>query len=105
MSNSKKPTGTRPRAASTADILARRKERKKNRGDSTLVTDWIQADAETLRLLVATVAIHGTVTFGYTRDGGAYYINYWMDGQSFKEYIRPTEDLDAVLRVEIESWQ
>lgn len=94
------PAGT----TSTPSKLERLRQRRKNRGSTSVTTDYDSFDAELLRRLIATVAQHGTITFGYTRDGGAYYINYWVDGESIKEYLRPTEDTDAFLQAEIDAW-
>jgi len=92
-------------ANTTAKLLRRRKERKKNRGN-TEVADWESCDSKKLQALIAVVAFHhGTVTFGYTRDGGAFYISYYIDGDSEKIYPRPSEDIDARLDDEIEGWK
>lgn len=104
MPDAKKSTSEKTSSTSTPSKLARLKERRNNRGKSTVVTDYESANPELLARLIATVARHGTITFGYTRDGGAYYINYWVDGESIKEYVRPTEDFDAFLEAEIEAW-
>lgn len=88
----------------TPSKLERLKQRRQNRGKTSITTDYESFNAELLKRLIATVAQHGTITFGYTRDGGAYYINYWVDGDSFKEYLRPTEDVDAFLQSEIDAW-
>lgn len=76
--------------------LERRKARRAKRGGGH-TADWQSVDPEILQGLIAAVALHGTVTFGYTRDGGAYFINFWVDGASDKEYIRPNENVDEVL--------
>lgn len=105
MANDKAKPTTRPRAINDGTALARRKARRQNRNNGTAAADWQSVDPNLLQSLVATVTQLGTVTFGYTRDGGAYYIQYWVDGESLKEYVRPTEDIDAVLEAEIESWK
>lgn len=105
MSNGKSTPTTRPRAATTNDIMERRNQRRKNRGKGAAIADWQSVDPNILQSLIAEVTKHGTITFGYTRDGGAYYLAYWVDGVSDKEYIRPTEDVDGVLHAELESWK
>ena len=84
--------------------LARRKSRREGTGDP------IQAEYEALnhenlaRLIDAVCSNGGTITFGLTRDGGAYYLNYWFDGVSDKLYIRPTEEPDTRILQELEFW-
>ncbi len=96
--------GGRDETAKTQSEMERRKQRKKNRGND-VTTDWEQVDSTLIVRLIATVAnIKGTTTFGYTRDGGAYYINYYVNGESDKVYIRPTEDVDSAIEAEIASW-
>ena len=84
--------------------LRKRQERQANRGDAN-PADWETVDWHLVVRLIATVArIGGTTTFGYTRDGGAFYISYYIDGESIRQYIRPTEDVDQALVDEIEFW-
>lgn len=105
MSNKTKSTESPSHPIDSTNRLERRKQRRKNRGSGTAVADWQSVDPNILQSLIAAVTQFGTITFGYTRDGGAYYINYWVDGQSDKEYIRPTEDVDQALESELESWK
>lgn len=104
MSNTPKLNQKKSDTTTTSAKLERLKQRRQNRGKSSVTTDYEQFDSDLLKRLIAKVAKHGTITFGYTRDGGAYYINYWVDGHSFKEYLRPTEDVDAFLQAEIDAW-
>lgn len=87
-----------------ANALRRRSDRRKNRGNAE-VADWGSVDSEAIVRLIETVTGNkGTITFGYTRDGGAYYINYYFDGESEKMYIRPSEDIDKTLAEEVKSF-
>lgn len=96
--------GTDDNKLSKSDRLAQR--RKKRGAGQTEVADWESLNPTDVLKLIATVTGHGgTVTFGYTRDGGAYYLSYFIDGQAEKEYFRPTEDVDKLILIEIESWQ
>ena len=84
--------------------MQRRIARRKNRGNNDSA-DWSEVNGDVIRDLIAVVTgLKGTVTFGYTRDGGAYYINYYVEGESDKIYIRPTEDIDQTLHIEATSW-
>lgn len=86
------------------NALQRRKRRNKNRGGSE-TADWANANAETLRRLIEVVAFQkGTITLGYTRDGGAYYVSYYFGTQSEAVYCRPSEGIDEFLQEEIESF-
>jgi hypothetical protein len=85
--------------------LARRAERQSNR-NGTAVADWESADGDLVLKLIAIVGnLKGTLTFGYTKNGSAYYLNYYIEKQSEKVFIRPTEDLNESLLAEIESWE
>lgn len=84
--------------------MERRANRRKGRGgDET--ADWESCDATLIQGLIAIVSINkGTVTFGYTRDGGAYFISYYFGESSEKVYCRPSEGIDTFLAYEIESF-
>lgn len=85
--------------------MYQRKMRREKRGNSASA-DWAEADPSlVLELITVVSGIGGVTSFGYTKDGGAYYINYYVDGDSDKVYIRPTEDIDAFIRDEIVTWE
>ena len=87
------------------NVMAQRARRKQNRGNNA-IADWESCNPQLLlRLVGAVTALKGTISFGYTRDGGAYYVNYYVDGVSDKEYVRPTEDIDMWLQEEIKSFE
>lgn len=78
--------------------LQQRAERRKNRGTGASA-DWASASAEQLLQLVAAATLDGTlISFGYTRDGSAYVVGFFKDGDRVNEYCRPTEDVDLFLR-------
>lgn len=86
------------------NALQRRQARRKNRG-GTEVADWASADSSLLQQLISTVTQqHGTITLGYTKDGGAYYLSYYFGDESEAAYCRPTEGIDLFLEGEIESF-
>lgn len=105
MTQNNSDKGTKDETArTTANLLRRRKERSSNRGNKE-TADWESADPSKISALIGLVTFHkGTVTFGYTRDGSAYYLSYYVDSQSEKVYIRPTEDIDSRLDDEIADW-
>lgn len=60
--------------------------------------DWSAVDERLLRRLIANAARGGgAVRFGYTRDGGAYAVGLYGDGEPYTVYVRPTEDVEAIL--------
>lgn len=62
------------------------------------VADWEQADGDTLKRCIATVAsTGGALRFGYSRDGGAYAIGIYGDGEPYTEFVRPSDDIDVIL--------
>ncbi len=87
------------------NALSRRKERKNGRGNSESA-DWGDCDeSDILQLIAVVTGLGGTITFGYTRDGGAYYLSYFMDGEALKVFIRPTEDVELAIKSEIDEWK
>lgn len=39
----------------------------------------------------------GALRFGYSRDGGAYAVGIYGDGEPYTEFVRPGEDMDSFL--------
>jgi len=76
-----------------------RKSRAARReGHSRGAANWGDVSGENLTNAVAwTAANGGALRLGYTRDGGAYAVGIYMDGESETEYIRPDEDMDQWL--------
>lgn len=85
-------------------LLRRRKERNQNRGN-TEPADWATVEPNILLRYIATITRLGAVvSFGYTRDGGAYMYSVYLNGDTLREYIRPTENVDQRFIDEIEYW-
>jgi hypothetical protein len=60
--------------------------------------DWAGADAIALRDAICAAAIvGGALRFGYSRDGGAYAIGIYGDGEPYTEFVKPIEDIDITL--------
>lgn len=60
--------------------------------------DWDMVDMAVLRSAIAAVsAMGGAIRLGYTRDGGAYAIGIYGDGEPFTVYVSPKEDINAEL--------
>lgn len=67
-------------------------------GKST--ANWEDVDGELIKATIVAAALTGgALRFGYTSDGGAYALGIYGDGDKpYTEYVRPSEDIDAVLR-------
>jgi hypothetical protein len=62
------------------------------------IADWTSADPEALRNAITAAAfVGGAVRFGYSRDGGAYAIGIYGDGEPYTEFVKPIEDIDITL--------
>lgn len=76
------------------------------RGRSTAVADWGRADGSLLVQAVERASITGgAVRLGYSRDGGAFAIGIYGDGEPYTEYLPPDGDLDEWLRSVIDLYQ
>lgn len=90
-----------PRTPS-AGLSAFQERRKRGTFDSA---DYASADGGLVTAAINAVASRGgAVRFGFTRDGGAYAIGVYMDGDSFTDYVKPSEDIDEYLRQFIDTW-
>lgn len=70
------------------------------------VADWASADATTIRTAIEKASIvGGAIRFGYSRDGGAYAIGIYGDGDPYTEFVRPSEDIDKILLDIIELYE
>lgn len=77
------------------------RERRASRSGEKSVeaANWGDVNAEDLVHAVAwTAACGGALRLGYTRDGGAYAIGVYLDGNAETEYVRPSEDINQWLR-------
>lgn len=64
-----------------------------------LSADWASVDGTLLSKAVAALAdLGGALRLGYTRDGGAYAIGIYGDGDPFTEYVSPNDDIDEFLK-------
>jgi len=73
------------------------------RRNSAGTADWAVCDAETLRSACAAAAfVGGALRLGYSRDGGAYAVGIYGDGEPYTEFIKPSEDIDSFLKDVIE---
>ena len=72
------------------------KRRRRQQDDA--VADWGNAEPKLLASVIAGVTANGgAVRFGYSRDGGAYALGIYGDGDPFTEYFPATQDVDPWL--------
>jgi len=70
------------------------------------VADWQSADGTLVLKAIEVVArSDGALRFGYTRDGGAYSIGVYGDGDPYTVYVKPTEDINEILTGLIASFE
>jgi hypothetical protein len=62
------------------------------------IADWQSANSNTLIRAIATAAVvGGALRCGYSRDGGAYAIGIYGDGEPYTVFVKPGEDIDIIL--------
>ena len=65
---------------------------------SKATADWSGVNGSILLNAIATISARGgALRFGYTRDGGAYALGIYLDGEHETVYLRPDEDIDHYL--------
>ena len=61
--------------------------------------NWETASADIIvSAICAASSVGGALRFGYSRDGGAFAIGIYGDGEPYTEFVRPSEDIDGFLR-------
>jgi hypothetical protein len=89
--------------AKKAEDQRRRRSHNKTSGKSA---DWTECDGDVLRKAIAAIAkMGGAVRLGYTRDGGAYAVGIYGDGDPFTEYIPPSDDITEFMKGLIEDYE
>jgi len=84
---------------SESNELARKLERRRNRGEGSSA-DWGACDPNSIASLISAATADGTIiSFGYTRDGGAYMVGLFNDGERATEYCRATEDVNVFVQL------
>lgn len=79
--------------------------RRRRRGGGE-IADWSSVDAEALRQLVANVTSAGAaITFGYTRDRGAYALHFADGSDRYKDYVPATDDVQLVIAELLVLWR
>lgn len=79
-------------------VKSKKPREDRRRRQSEFIADWDAADAVLLRSVISTVTKDdGAVRFGYSRDGGAFAIGIYGDGETFTEYLGAKEDVNVWL--------
>lgn len=82
------------------------RKRRSNTGTSSGTADWASVDGILLARAIGCVArMGGALRLGYTRDGGAYAVGVYGDGEPFTEYVPPSDDIEAYLKGLIEDYE
>lgn len=78
--------------------LDKRPKKRRYEESSNITADWASATPESIRTCIAAVTATGAaIRFGYSRDGGAFAIGLYENGESYTVWCRPSEDIDAKL--------
>ena len=79
--------------------LDKKPKKRRYTEESTGVADWASVNPEQLRATIVAVTRDGSaIRFGYSRDGGAYAIGLYEQGEHYTIWCSPHEDLDIKLR-------
>jgi hypothetical protein len=83
------------------NVFGRKRDRNK---EGSEVAEWMRFDPVDLVKFISTLAAcGGAVRFGYTKDGGAFAMGLYYDGESETQYCKPNEDIAAFL-AEWQEW-
>lgn len=76
-----------------------KRDRRRRAAPAAGQADWRKCDGEWLTFVLSNLAQQGmALRLGYTRDGGAYAIGIYGDGEPFTEYVRPSEDITEYIK-------
>lgn len=93
---------TQVNEAKNSKKMRRSRASQKTKGQ---IADFMGADAALLQRAIAAVTFAGgAIRFGYTRDGGAYAIGVYYDGDVDKDFVPGTEDFNDYLTTIIEDF-
>lgn len=76
----------------------RRGKKRSSRRRKSVTADWSEANAENIYYLIIVVSkFDGAVRFGRSRDGGAYAIGVYGDGDPWTDYLPGNQDVNEWL--------
>ena len=80
-----------------------RKKRSDVRRRSTGIASWMDAEPTlVVRAISEAAATGGALRFGYSRDGGAFAVGVYGDGEPYTDFISCNENIDETLKYYIE---
>jgi len=83
-----------------------KRQRRVHSSTTAGIAEWGSVDGELLARAVSVVArMGGALRLGYTRDGGAYAVGIYGDGEPFTEYIPPSDSVEDYLKGVIEDYE
>ena len=86
----------------TREEQDRRGSRRGNRKPKGYA-NWLDATpAAIVRAIDAAAAVGGALRFGYSRDGGAFAIGVYGDGEPYTDFVSGTENIDDALDYYVE---
>jgi len=69
-------------------------------------SNWTEVDGQLVTKAAAVVgSMGGAIRLGYTRDGGAFAVGIYGDGNPFTEYYHDVEEIEDFLRRVIETYE
>ena len=83
-----------------------KKRGKRRYSESTSTTaDWATVDPTILRDCITAVTLTGSaIRFGYSKDGGAFAIGLYENGEAYTVWCKPSEDINEKLHDITESF-
>lgn len=76
-----------------------RRPRRERRNKGNNIADWAKATPSILTCAITAAAnTGGALRFGYSRDGGAYAVGVYGDGEPYTDFVGGTEDIDVYLQ-------
>lgn len=80
-------------------------ERRVTRGSED-AADWTSINPRAMAEAIGMVASRGgALRFGYTRDGGAYALGIYGDGEPYTEFFKPSDNIEEYLIGLIDAWR
>lgn len=69
------------------------------RAGQTSTADWTSSSSALVIKAISTASIAGgALRFGYSKDGGAYALGIYGDGEPYTVFVPPSDDIDITLQ-------
>lgn len=94
-----------PERATQRDAIKSGSSRRRRRGDGE-IADWSGIDPAILAQLITNVTAQGAaLTFGYTKDRGAYALHFADGADRWKDYIPANGEADVIVAELVILWR